>query len=207
MPDDSIDEIIDGLRTKSEPGYKYNPRKPDTRATTTARSGQPVRSLDPDSMDDEHVPPPDLAVRHWSRWIWLGLGAVMALPIGAAYGGAEPPTKTRAPAPAVTVTKTVEKTVEHKSYPGSCVRAMELIIESLPHQDAIINAGVPELDIMRDAYQAILSKDFTKLNEATQRQIALRSDIAEHKHAVWEARPKITESINQCKSDIKNGGD
>lgn len=137
------------------------------------------------------------------RWPWVMVGAALVSPFAVAFGMAiakPPPPK---PLPAITVTRTVEKPVDRKVYPESCTKAMRLIKNTLPDQAGIVSAGNPQLDILAEAYQALMLKDYKKLNDVAQRQRDLRAKISNHTDVVLQSRDEITRLIDQCNRDVK----
>jgi hypothetical protein len=100
-----------------------------------------------------------------------------------------------------TVTATVTVTETKYALPDSCRRVMEGWEKYLHAAAEITSANGAQLDIMSEAYQAILQKDWKKLNDLTDRQRKLEHDLSGETLKLLPNLEQITKDIKQCNSD------
>lgn len=183
---DFIDEVVAGLPRK----------KPSVAELSSVDTFDDDASATGGYGDEEYDGPR-------RRWPWVVVGVALSLPWSMALGMAVEPTPAPSPQPTVTVTRTIKQPVAVESFPQSCIDAMHLIQQTLPDQAAIVSAGDPQLDVLDEAYRALMAKDYTKLNEVAQRQRRLQSSLAPHTDNVLQSQHEINRLVDQCSKDIK----
>jgi hypothetical protein len=101
------------------------------------------------------------------------------------------------PAPAVTVTET--KTVTR--LPKSCERALKDMGKYLDAAAAVSDAGDRQLDLLSEAYVAILQKDWRSLNVVSEKQRSLQTDTLPASSKVIPKLVEVRGEIKQCLAD------
>jgi hypothetical protein len=99
--------------------------------------------------------------------------------------------------PAVTVTKT--KTVTR--LPPSCERALRDMGKYLDAAAAVSNAGDRQIDLLSEAYVAILQKDWKGLNAVSEKQRDLQTDTLPASSKVIPKLVEVRKEMNQCLAD------
>lgn len=176
-PQYSPDDYIDGLRVKGT-------GKPDA-------SGKPYRTTQPvKQFDNGHGRP--------IAWLLCGvaLGIILTAVCSAPFRSSEPgATASSEP----TVKETV---VEYRDlpdqFPTVCKEALAGVSEYLDSAAAITSANNAQIDIMSEAYTAILMKDWKKLNELSNRQRGLEKSLTEDTVKVMIPRVDLQRKIEQC---------
>lgn len=99
------------------------------------------------------------------------------------------------PAPAVTVIKTETK------LPASCKQALEDFAKYLDAAYAVSGVNNQQLDLMDEANQAILSRDWKALAALTERQRTLERELGPASTKVLPVLITVKEGLKQCQSD------
>lgn len=99
------------------------------------------------------------------------------------------------PSPTVTVTKTVT------ALPESCERAIAAMSTYLDGAQAMSAANGKQVDIMRDAYQAILLKDWKALNDLTERQRALEVSLQPASEGLLLRLADVKKDLTRCQQE------
>lgn len=97
-----------------------------------------------------------------------------------------------APAPTVTVTKTVLS--------KACERALVSMSEILDSAAAIAGVNEKQLDILAEARQAIVAKDFRRINRLDEQQRALDDSLVGHNLKVLPKVAQIKKDLAECQS-------
>lgn len=100
-----------------------------------------------------------------------------------------------APAPAVTVTKTVTE------LPPSCEAALRDMGKYLDAAAAVSDAGDRQIDLISEAYIAILRKDYKGLNVVVEKQRDLQRDTLPASSKVIPKLVELRKGMDQCRSD------
>ncbi len=108
------------------------------------------------------------------------------------------------PAPAATepVTPTVTETKTVITLPKSCEAALRDMRKYLDSAAAVSGAGGQQMDILDDAYVAILMKDWKGLNSLTVRQRDLEKSMLPASSKVVPKLVEVREEINKCLADV-----
>lgn len=99
--------------------------------------------------------------------------------------------------PKVSPTKTVV------ALPPECEEALKGVQQYLDSAANVASVNDQQLDIMSEAHQAIILKDWRKLRELTVRQRTLESSLANDNAKVLPAYRDLTESLDACRSHAK----
>jgi hypothetical protein len=99
------------------------------------------------------------------------------------------------PAPAVTVTKT------RIELPASCKQALLDFEKYLDAASAISGVNNQQLDLMDEANQAILSRDWKGLAALTERQRKLERELGPASTKVLPVLIQVKEGLKQCQLD------
>lgn len=138
----------------------------------------------------------------------IGLGllvTVAACVVGCAIGAVLKPAEVQyvespsaaastQPQPTVTITKTV--TVHEM--PEACSRALKSASEILEQAAVTASASDKQLDILSEAYQAILQKDWRKLNTIADKQRALERELAQSNVEFLPGYLDLKRDIDKC---------
>lgn len=108
------------------------------------------------------------------------------------------------PAPAATepVTPTVTETKTVITLPKSCEAALRDMRKYLDSAAAVSGAGGQQMDILSDAYVAILMKDWKGLNSLTMRQRNLEKFMLPASSKVVPKLVEVREEIDKCLADV-----
>lgn len=104
-------------------------------------------------------------------------------------------TKPESP-PTVTVTKTEVR------LPESCTKAIRDMRKYLDSAEAVSAAGGLQMDLMDESFQAIMQRDWQKLNELRLRQRKLESDMLPDSSRVIPVLKDVRKELDQCTSDL-----
>ena len=99
------------------------------------------------------------------------------------------------------VTPTVTETKTVTELPKSCEKALRSMRKYLDSAAAVSGAGGQQMDILSDAYVAILSKDYKGLNALTVRQRQLEKSMLPASSKVVPKLVEVREEIDQCLKD------
>ena len=101
------------------------------------------------------------------------------------------------PEPVETVTKTVIK------LPTSCKDALDSMSKYLTAASAVSAAGGQQMDLLDDAYQAILARDWQALNVVREKQRDLESTLLPASAKVIPPLVEVQEELEQCRLDAR----
>ncbi len=186
----AIDDFVDGLTIN-----------PDNHDDYDGPDSSPSSDTSNDTRAQKEL---DRSAARALRWVL----PVIALAVGLGCGGViEKKSAHQAdgftePQAVVTVTVTETKA----AMPESCKRVMAGWEKLLHNAAAITSANGEQLDIFSEAYQAILSKDWKKLNELTERQRALEHKLSDDTFKLMPNLKELTEDIKTCRSDVDSTG-
>jgi hypothetical protein len=99
------------------------------------------------------------------------------------------------PEPVETVTKTVIK------LPPSCRDALDSMSKYLTAASAVSAAGGQQMDLLDDAYQAILARDWQALNVVREKQRDLESTLLPASAKVIPPLVEVQGELEQCRLD------
>lgn len=174
----SPDEYADGLHLRGG-GF-------------STQEGRPLTGMSDD------MPGPKEVYRVHGAWVGWAIGSVLAV-IGFLCGSAYGSTTYERVSPSAAETVTVTKTVT--AVPESCKRALDGYQRYLNAAAAIASTNDVQLDIFSEANQAILSKDWRKLNALVERQRALEAKVVDQNVALLPNLADISKDIKQCQSE------
>jgi hypothetical protein len=119
-------------------------------------------------------------------------------------GSGESQSQSPAPAVTVTVTKTVTKVEEVERLPLSCQKALIGASHTLDSAAAITSANNKQLDIMSEAYVAIVNKNWQRLNALAQQQRDLERSLKVPTVTAMLPYKDLSRDIDQCLRSTKS---
>lgn len=135
--------------------------------------------------------------------IWLVMGVGLGFILASCFFFNALPSMHKASeevTPAPTVTATQQVIVEKSGIPSPCSKALAAMQKYLESAAKITSVNNAQLDIMSDAYQAILMKDWKRLNEIEERQRQLERTLAAPKVEVMEPYTQVKAELDECLS-------
>ncbi len=102
------------------------------------------------------------------------------------------------PLPAVTVTVTETEV----SLPPACQKALRDFDKYLDAAASISKANTPQLDLMAEANQAIMLKDWKKLGELTDRQRELERSLGPSSSKLIPVLLQVKKGMETCRSQL-----
>lgn len=182
-PEHSVDDYVDGLRRKS-----------------TGKSDASTKPYGP----TQTVKPLDTRQRRPIAWVLSGvaLGVILTAVCSAPFRSSAPgATANSEPTAIKTVVEYVDRPVP--DIPTVCREALAGVSEYLDSAAAITSANNAQLDIMSQSYQAIIGKDWKKLNELSDRQRDLEKALTDDTVRVMIPRADLQRKIEQCQAIAK----
>lgn len=102
-------------------------------------------------------------------------------------------------------TETVTRTVDKYLVPDSCIKALEDLEKITSASSNLADVGVPQLDIMSRAHEAIAGKDYKLLVDLQEQQLKINDRTIENvKDLEVDFLPRMRENARQCKSHNKD---
>lgn len=92
------------------------------------------------------------------------------------------------------------KVVNRPTLTSECKRALDGMAAILENASAVASVNNKQLDIFAETRQAIISKDFRKINELEERQRKLDSDFSRKRIPVVKVYPDIQKDLKSCRS-------
>lgn len=179
-PRRTADDFIDWLRIKPDPGHESSSSSDES--DDNVHTTQTLKRVDN---------------RPAGRVVWCVIGMGVGFILTSCF---MPRTSNEAtPAPAVTVTKQVVREVQVKSeLPKPCTKALAAMQKYLDSAAKITSANNAQIDIMSDAYQAIMMKDWKRLNEIEVRQRQLEHTLSDPTVQLMEPYKQVKSELDQC---------
>lgn len=178
------EDYIAGLRNKGPANFHVTDAQdqgPFTRSVDATQTVKPIIHVD----------------RGGVGLLLAGALFMVGCVIGAVFKPAEVQYEETAPAtprPAVTVTKTVT------DMPEVCRRALKSASEILEQAAATASVSDKQLDILSEAYQAILQKDWRQLNTIADKQRTLERELAQYNVEFLPGYLEVKRDLEKCAS-------
>jgi hypothetical protein len=183
------DDYIDGLPRREMPDWRTSSPDEYTPVSVTTNPPHPTKGVDTGLFG-----PVKCLVYGALVVVGMAIHAIWLAPEPASTNVPTEPgiTMQATPAPVVTTTKT--------TLSKACERALVSMSEILDSAVTIAGVNEKQLDIMAETRQAIVAKDFRRINELEEQQRALDDSLIKHHIRVLPKVTQIKKDLAECQS-------
>lgn len=185
------DEYIDGFPRREMPDWRASP--PEEYPPVSAPTNPPAP---PKGVDTGLFGPVKCLLYGALIMVGAAIHAIWFTPEPASTEVPDPPgiNLHESPAPTVTITKAVLS--------EACSRALVGMTEVIDSAAAIAGVQDKQLDIFAEARQAIVAKDFRRINQLDEQQRALDSSVMKHQVKVLPKVAQIKKDLAACRQSV-----